>query len=1040
MRIKNTNIVSLVIAGILFVAVIMIPVSIQALDLSLVYPTDTKSVYGGFHGGVDFLGSKGDVIRAAMEGTVSRVRRGCISFNGMGITCKTKGCNPEGGYWLYKGIYYCNGAYGNVIEITGKDGIQTLYGHMTTITKNVGDKVYPGTPIGTMGSTGASTDPHLHFELTTSSGDIDPRPYFTDGSNPPPPDPDPDPPPGNVRVDYYNNINIQSGTPVYTEYIGSINRDWGDGGPGSGVLTDNFSARFTQQMSFSEGWYKFTYFADDGIKIWVDTVNVKNGDKWEGYAGNGEAGPIYLSGGTHTIWVDLRENSGGARINVSVAQTTKPDDPPPTDPNPPPPGEIRVDYYNSINIQSGAPVYTEYIESINRDWGNGGPGNGVLTDNFSARFTQQKSFSEGYYKFTYFADDGIKIWIDGVNKWDKWEGCENDGETGPIFISGGTHTLWVDLRENTGGAKITVNVVPTEPLAVPVTVTRVTASKASLTLGEAVEWNIITSGGSGALSYRFQIFKDGVVVDDSGFVSYSNLSYQPRESGAYTVRGFAKDSLNESSMEGPPLTVVNPTVLVSAIQLSHQALELQMSQAQNLGTTILPVNAGNMALTWSSSTPGVASVDQSGLVTGVAPGTAVITATAQDGSGMSASCAVTVLPIPELILNVVPDKESAIVGTTITWTAISTGGEGEKLYYFTVYRDDVEVANNYDFSPDNKFSFTLKVPGLYKALANVKDNSDQIGEYSVTTTIIEPLSDLLPTEITCDVGTIYAGDSVVLDSGVVNRGTMPAEGFNIKWYVNDVEEGYGYHEGVPAASTVMDDNSAFYWTPAEAGDYYVVFFVDCDNSIAEEDEDNNWTSKWFTVMEPEQTEPIDNGLSDVYFNAPQEPLAEGQAYEAFINLTGTDINALLINAKPTQGLTINELDVINSAWSMIIQTNDTYLLYGDPTETVEVRIEFTTNIINDGPHEEGIHFSGEASPKGLIDSVLTMSVQPDTGTILLKGDADADGSVNIMDLVAIIDYIILDTQCESMFNADVNADGTVDIMDLVWIIDVIVGR
>ena len=54
------------------------------------------------------------------------------------------------------------------------------------------------------------------------------------------------------------------------------------------------------------------------------------------------------------------------------------------------------------------------------------------------------------------------------------------------------------------------------------------------------------------------------------------------------------------------------------------------------------------------------------------------------------------------------------------------------------------------------------------------------------------------------------------------------------------------------------------------------------------------------------------------------------------------------------------------------------------------------------------------------------------------GDANADGSIDIMDLVSIIDFIVSDTPSSSMANADANGDGTVDIMDLVWIIDVIV--
>jgi len=57
---------------------------------------------------------------------------------------------------------------------------------------------------------------------------------------------------------------------------------------------------------------------------------------------------------------------------------------------------------------------------------------------------------------------------------------------------------------------------------------------------------------------------------------------------------------------------------------------------------VAPDNATNKAVNWTSSDSAVATVDQNGVVTAVAPGTAVITATAADGRGASASCTVTV--------------------------------------------------------------------------------------------------------------------------------------------------------------------------------------------------------------------------------------------------------------------------------------------------------------------------------------------------------------------------------------------------------------
>ncbi len=61
------------------------------------------------------------------------------------------------------------------------------------------------------------------------------------------------------------------------------------------------------------------------------------------------------------------------------------------------------------------------------------------------------------------------------------------------------------------------------------------------------------------------------------------------------------------------------------------------------------------------------------------------------------------------------------------------------------------------------------------------------------------------------------------------------------------------------------------------------------------------------------------------------------------------------------------------------------------------------------------------------------------GAATLRGDANDDKTVDILDLVSIIEFIVNGTPCPSMANADANGDSSVDILDLVWIIDELVG-
>ncbi|HEX7293998.1 MAG TPA: peptidoglycan DD-metalloendopeptidase family protein [Solirubrobacterales bacterium] len=73
---------------------------------------------------------------------------------------------------------YNNGGYGNLVVIQHRLGFTTWYAHLETITSWVGEQVSGGTRIGYVGSTGASTGPHLHFEIRRYDTPIDPAPLL----------------------------------------------------------------------------------------------------------------------------------------------------------------------------------------------------------------------------------------------------------------------------------------------------------------------------------------------------------------------------------------------------------------------------------------------------------------------------------------------------------------------------------------------------------------------------------------------------------------------------------------------------------------------------------------------------------------------------------------------------------------------------------------------------------------------------------------------------------------------------------------------
>jgi murein DD-endopeptidase MepM/ murein hydrolase activator NlpD len=95
-----------------------------------------------FHRGVDIAAPKGSPIGAFAEGTVVFAGR--------------------------------QGGYGKTVVIEHADGRQTRYAHAERLMVRAGDVVRAGETIATVGSTGRSTGPHLHFEVSEEGQRIDP--------------------------------------------------------------------------------------------------------------------------------------------------------------------------------------------------------------------------------------------------------------------------------------------------------------------------------------------------------------------------------------------------------------------------------------------------------------------------------------------------------------------------------------------------------------------------------------------------------------------------------------------------------------------------------------------------------------------------------------------------------------------------------------------------------------------------------------------------------------------------------------------------
>ena len=86
-------------------------------------------------------------------------------------------------------------------------------------------------------------------------------------------------------------------------------------------------------------------------------------------------------------------------------------------------------------------------------------------------------------------------------------------------------------------------------------------------------------------------------------------------------------------------------VLAASIKLNVTTAGLNEGATLQLTATVLPEDCAEKTVLWSSNNPNVATVDSNGLVTAHSVGTATITATTTDGSNLSTTCTVTLLPV-----------------------------------------------------------------------------------------------------------------------------------------------------------------------------------------------------------------------------------------------------------------------------------------------------------------------------------------------------------------------------------------------------------
>jgi uncharacterized protein YjdB len=232
----------------------------------------------------------------------------------------------------------------------------------------------------------------------------------------------------------------------------------------------------------------------------------------------------------------------------------------------------------------------------------------------------------------------------------------------------GTATITATSEGKSGTATVTVTVAPVASVAV-------SPASASVLIGGTVPLTATPKDSAGnALSGR-------VVTWTSSAPAVATISASGLVTGVSA--GSATFTASSEGKSGTATVTVSP-VPVASVTVSPASPSVLIGQTAQLSATPKDANGNPLTgrvVTWTTSAPAVATVSASGLVTGVAPGSATITATSE---GKSGSAALTVSSVPVATVTVSPASASIRVGATAQLTATTKDSAGGVLTGRTV--------------------------------------------------------------------------------------------------------------------------------------------------------------------------------------------------------------------------------------------------------------------------------------------------------------------------------------------------------------------
>ena len=183
-------------------------------------------------------------------------------------------------------------------------------------------------------------------------------------------------------------------------------------------------------------------FADEGYELYLDGVLVQHAG-WDDGDPNGAEDDwydLYVGAvGYREITYNFHDRGGPAEARLWIVNLAHP--------------EWTVEYYDNTSL-SGDPVVVDHEPAVFFDWGWRKPHRDLPRDNFSIRFSGDRYFHSGFYSFGLFADDGVRLRVDGELLVNRWYPGRAEHRSQLTYLSTGYHEVVVEYLEYGGEAEI----------------------------------------------------------------------------------------------------------------------------------------------------------------------------------------------------------------------------------------------------------------------------------------------------------------------------------------------------------------------------------------------------------------------------------------------------------------------------------------------------------------------------------------------------------------------------------------------------------